>query len=245
MATINNSSIIADENPAKMSKERLKEFQQELLELGLYDGLIDGIYGSKTHKAVTALNALKAKVCACPDRLTPTTRKIAWGSKVSPAFRDRVMWIATELQLPPNDGANWLMACMAWESGESFSPSVKNMAGSGAIGLIQFMPSTAKALGTTTAKLGQMTAENQLNYVYKYLFQYKGRIKTLSDLYMTILWPIAVGKPENQTLWTKDKQPTTYRQNAGLDTDKNLTITKAEAAAHVQAKLIKGLQFLG
>jgi soluble lytic murein transglycosylase-like protein len=35
------------------------------------------------------------------------------------------------------------MACMAWESGRSFRPDVKNMAGSGATGLIQFMPTTA------------------------------------------------------------------------------------------------------
>lgn len=41
------------------------------------------------------------------------------------------------------------MAAMAFESGETFSPSIKNAAGSGAVGLIQFMPSTAKALGTS------------------------------------------------------------------------------------------------
>jgi hypothetical protein len=65
---------------------------------------------------------------------------IAWGAKVSPVFKARVLWIADSLGCSPND----LMACMAWESGESFSPSKKNMAGSGATGLIQFMPSTAK-----------------------------------------------------------------------------------------------------
>jgi hypothetical protein len=42
---------------------------------------------------------------------------ITWGAKVSPTFRARVRWIADTLKID----ANWIMACMAWESGESFS----------------------------------------------------------------------------------------------------------------------------
>lgn len=162
---------------------------------------------------------------------------LAWGLKVSPVFRDRVFWIGDELDLSPD----FLMACMAWESAETFRPDIKNAAGSGATGLIQFMPSTARALGTTTAKLAAMTAEDQLNYVYKYFAEHKGRLKTLSDVYMAILWPKGIGKPESYTLWDRASMPTTYRQNSGLDIDKNGYITKAEAAAKVQQKLVKGM----
>lgn len=168
----------------------------------------------------------------------PGRRPIAWGAKVSQTFRDRVWWIADTLELNPDD----LMSCMAWESAETFSPSIKNAAGSGATGLIQFMPSTAVSLGTSTAKLAAMTAEDQLNYVYKYFRPYKGRLNNLGDIYMAILWPAGVGKPDSFVLWNKATKPTTYRQNAGLDLDKNGSITRGECLVKIQEKLTKGLK---
>jgi hypothetical protein len=142
----------------------------------------------------------------------------------------------------PPEGPSWLMACMAFESGETFSPSVRNAAGSGAIGLIQFMPATAKGLGTTSDHLADMTAEQQLEWVHRYFLPYKGKLSRLSDVYMAILWPAAIGKPDTAPLWDASTRPTTYRQNAGLDANKDLTITKGEAAAKVAAKLEKGLR---
>lgn len=178
---------------------------------------------------------------------------LAWGAKVSPVFRDRVWWIGdeiTKVQRAPFD-PNWLMACMAWESGESFAPDKKNMAGSGATGLIQFMPTTAKELGEyrktalSTAILAGMTAEDQLTWVYWYFrmqIDRHGAITNLEDCYMAILWPGAIGSPVSSPLWSKGKMPTTYRQNAGLDANKDGTITKAEAAGHVSEKLRKGMK---
>lgn len=167
-------------------------------------------------------------------------RKLAWGSKVSQTFRDRVWWIADTLKM---DG-NFIMAAMAWESGESFSASKKNMAGSGATGLIQFMPTTAKGLGTTTDALAKMSAEDQLNYVYRYFLdaiKVHGPLTTLEDVYMSILWPAAIGQSASYVLWDSKSKPTTFRQNAGLDTNKDGQITKYEAASHVREKLVKGL----
>ncbi len=165
-------------------------------------------------------------------------RPIAWGAHVSPTFRERVWWVADTLQLNPDD----LMACMAWESGESFAPDKKNMAGSGATGLIQFMPSTAVALGTSTAKLSQMSAENQLNFVYKYFRPFNGRLHNLGDIYMAILWPKGVGQPDSYILWDKGQSPTTFRQNAGLDIDKNGKVTRGECLLKIKEKLVKGLR---
>lgn len=170
-----------------------------------------------------------------------SANRLAFGELVSQEFRNAVYRICARNKWS-SDHANWLMACMAWESNETFSPSIKNMAGSGATGLIQFMPATARGLGTTTEELAKMTAEKQLVYVENYFKPYASRIKSLSDTYMAILWPAAIGMPENSPLWDRESRPTTYRQNAGLDIDKDGTITKAEAASKVQAKLNRGLK---
>lgn len=177
-----------------------------------------------------------------PDMPEVASTLLAWGAKVSKVFRDRVRWIGTDLKIDPN----FIMACIAWESGESFAPDKKNMAGSGATGLIQFMPATATELGTTIAKLAAMTAEDQLNFVYKYFaLQMKrhGPLVTLEDVYMSILWPSAIGESSGYVLFDKSKKPTAYRQNAGLDLNDNGQITKYEAASHVREKLEKGLKY--
>jgi hypothetical protein len=161
----------------------------------------------------------------------------AWGRKVSKEFVDKVAAIAIDLDIPPD----WLMACMAFESAESFMAGKLNLAGSGAVGLIQFMPATAKALGTSTAALAAMSAEDQLTYVAKYFRPYHGRLATLEDVYMAILWPLAVGKDDGYILFDVVSKPTTYRQNAGLDLNKDGKVTKYEAAAKVRAALQRGL----
>lgn len=164
---------------------------------------------------------------------------MAWGQKVSQTFRNRIVWTADALGLP----VDYLMAVIAFESGETFRPDIKNAAGSGATGLIQFMPATAKGMGTTTAALAAMSAEDQVNYVYRYLLPYRGRMATLSDVYMAVLWPAAIGKPDASALWSRASHPAAYRQNAGLDANGDGVITKAEAAAKVQAKLDRGLAY--
>lgn len=224
--------------------EQVKAEQQKLYDLGYYTGDIDGLWGSQSKKALDAYEQdliLVSKLYVPSETLRVPVTQVAWGAKVSATFKARVQWIAETL-LMPKEGVNWLMGCIAWESGETFSPSVTNMAGSGATGLIQFMPSTAKSLGTTVGQLALMSAEDQLNYVYKYFAPYKGKLKSLGDVYMAILWPAGVGKPMDYVLWSKTGKPTTYRQNSGLDINKDGVITKAEAVAKVQAKLDKGLQ---
>lgn len=200
-------------------------------------GVIDTVI-SLLRQAIELLSQEQESVPSPSVVVKPGRRPIAWGAKVSQTFRDRVWWIADTLELNPDD----LMSCMAWESAETFSPSIKNAAGSGATGLIQFMPSTAVSLGTSTAKLAAMTAEDQLNYVYKYFRPYKGRLNNLGDIYMAILWPAGVGKPDSFVLWNKATKPTTYRQNAGLDLDKNGAITRGECLVKIQEKLTKGLK---
>jgi len=166
--------------------------------------------------------------------------KLAWGNRVDGDFIAKLAAICFALGWPIKF-MSWLMACMAFETGETFSPAELNRAGSGATGLIQFMPATAKDLGTTTEALAKMSAVRQLDYVLAYFKRYAPRIKTLSDLYMAILYPKAIGLAEDAPLFVEGKFG--YRQNAPLDRDSNGIITKEEATYFVLSKLDKGMGY--
>jgi hypothetical protein len=162
--------------------------------------------------------------------------EVAFGKhpELEPGFKDNVIELSDELGCDPSH----LMAAMAFETGETFSPSIRNKL-SGATGLIQFMPKTAEGLGTTTDELAQMSAVGQLAFVRKHFLPFKGRLHTLPDVYMTILFPAAVGQPSAHVLFAKPSQQ--YAQNAGLDANEDGTVTKEEAAAKVQSKLVRGM----
>ena len=163
---------------------------------------------------------------------------LAWGRRVAPDFRTRVVAIADGLGCAPSD----LMACMAFESGEIFSPSVRNTAGSGAVGLIQFMPQTAGQLHTTIEKLAAMTAVEQLAYVDLYFCPWHGRLHNLGDLYCAILWPAGGGKPDSAVLFAKGgTRPALYLQNKGLDIDHHNDVERGEVTAKVYPELVRGL----
>lgn len=167
------------------------------------------------------------------------THLIAWGKVVSRGFVDKVLQICNDFDWT-DDHASWLMACMAFESAETFSPTITNGAGSGAVGLIQFMPATARGLGTTSFQLRCMTPEEQLDWVKKYFVPYHKRIHSLSDMYLAILLPKYVGKSDDSVLFNKGT--VAYRQNSLLDKNRDGKITKGEAAGKVLLKLQKGLE---
>jgi hypothetical protein len=146
-------------------------------------------------------------------------------------FQQKVVNICQHLGIPD---PTYLMACMSFETGETFSPSKQNRT-SGATGLIQFMDFTARNLGTSLAELKRMTAVQQLDYVQKYFEPYKGRLRTLEDVYMAILWPKAVGKNNGYVLFALPTKE--YRQNSGLDLNKDGKVTKFEAASFVRSKI--------
>ena len=143
---------------------------------------------------------------------------------VTEEFLDKVLEISKKLKADPDD----LMAVMAFESRLDHT-RVNSL--SGATGLIQWMPDTAVELGTTTGELKNMTAIEQLDYVYKYLKPYTGKLDKISDVYMAVLWPAAVGKKEDYVLF--EAGTAAYRQNDGLDLNEDGAITKAEATQKV------------
>ncbi|PZW41623.1 transglycosylase-like protein with SLT domain [Mesonia algae] len=149
------------------------------------------------------------------------------------AFLEKLVQVSKNLGINPN----WLMLVIYWESARSFSPSKKNPY-SGATGLIQFMPSTAKGLGTTTAQLAQMTAVEQLDYVEKYYSPYKHKIKSFIDLYFATFYPAAIGKPDNYVLGSSSYLiQKIAEQNPAFDNNKDRKVTKVEVEKTMLEKI--------
>jgi hypothetical protein len=166
--------------------------------------------------------------------------ELAWGQRVDNDFQQRVIGVCAWLGWDPRVAASYLMACMAFETGRTFSPSIKNMAGSGATGLIQFMPKTAVGLGTTTDKLSQMTAVEQMRYVERHFEPYANRVETLCDMYMAIFLPKYIGRNDDTVLFERGQIG--YTQNAGLDRDKKGYITKGDCCFKVLQQYSAGLE---
>jgi peptidoglycan hydrolase-like protein with peptidoglycan-binding domain len=224
----------------------IERFQKNIVGMPKPDGLVD-VDGKTWPKMVRYLvdsppqKTRDFQLFPAPQKseATPTvlnhSKKIAWGNKVTGAFKDKVIQVCVHLDTSPD----YLMSCMAFETGGTFSPSIKNTAGSGAVGLIQFMPKTAKALGTTSEKLEKMSAVEQLDYVKKYLNLYRSKLKKLEDVYMAILYPAAIGKPLTHTLFEDGNK--TYTQNKGFDVNKDKKVSLKEISSKVRAMYEKGL----
>ena len=131
-------------------------------------------------------------------------------------FTEKVNNISGELGIDPN----WLMFVMWFES--KLNPQAVNPISS-AVGLIQFMPSTARSLGTTTDVLKHMNNVQQLDYVLAYLRPYKGRMRSWVDVYLAVFYPKAMGKPD--FVITSD---IVARQNRVFDLNRDLDITVKE-----------------
>lgn len=149
-----------------------------------------------------------------------------------------IIEIAKALKIPAHN----LAAVIAFESVETFDPAIRNPK-SGATGLIQFTERGLTSLTKVTTKeynlesIGFMEFRTQMEYpVFEYLKANKAvGCVHLSDLYMAILCPNNVGKPSSAVCYKAPYQ--SYRQNKGLDKNKNGFITKLEASREVYAKL--------
>lgn len=133
-------------------------------------------------------NMMEQGVCVCKEY------GLIWGSQISCEERKKVVQVCANIwgESTKVEKANMLMAVMHLETGGSFSPSKEN--GKGFVGLIQFSSEAAVSVGTTYAKLKDMTFIEQMDYVQKYLEQNKDKMQTLTDFYLQVLKPSAVGK---------------------------------------------------
>lgn len=133
-------------------------------------------------------------------------------------FVAKVINVATYLGVKPEH----LMFLMWFETGHTLNHRIQNSIG--ATGLIQFMPSTALGLGTTTDALKAMSNVQQLDYVEKHLARFRWKYKDYVDLYCGIFWPAAVGQPDSFRI-TSDM---VAKQNPIFDLNKDLDIEKSE-----------------
>ncbi len=130
---------------------------------------------------------------------------------------------------------NWLMYVMWFESG--LNPAAVNSV-SGATGLIQFISSTAAGLGTSTDELRKMSNVEQLDYVYKYLKPYSGKMNNLIDLYLVVFFPVSLNKGPEYIFETSTlSRSKIAANNPAFDLNKDSMITRAE----VEVKVMSGV----
>lgn len=180
------------------------------------------------------------------------------------AFLNKLKNISADLQVQPD----WIMAVMNSETGGTFNPQIVNKQkaatpgydGDGkqvkaagvadstndfersryrATGLIQFMPKTAKYLGTSTQELYKMNNVQQLDYVHKYFLPAKGKMKSFEDVYQYTFYPYSVGKPEDYIIGSEkglDYAKKLVQQNP-LDLNHDGHLTVAEFRQFIYKKI--------
>ena len=214
-----------DADVAKLQTE-LKQAGADLGPYGPNKDGVDGIIGPYTRRAAQKFPDISNKykeVLARPDG--PFANDVDVKAIQDPDFNKKLDKIAKALGVDSND----ILAVIKHES--RGNPAAVNKS-SGATGLIQFMPNTAKQLGTTTSALQSMSAVDQLDYVYKFYKMVGVRPgMDAGDLYVATFMPAYLGHSDSTVLGKKGAggfNGAVYAQNSGLDRDKNGEITIAD-----------------
>jgi len=203
---------------------------------------------------------------ALPQSIHPTG--LAWGATVSAEFRAKVMQVGRNLSIDPS----YLMTIMRAESGISshihIIPIGRNARGGviykrsyaipieeGTIGggLIGFMASTARGLGTTLGALLALDGPAQLDYVQEFYRRHQqsgviGKNPSLWRLYMATFLPAFAKFADNPTyiLAAKDSPVASMRKiyayNSTADRDLDGDIEIQEAMAKIDGILRAGLK---
>jgi hypothetical protein len=156
--------------------------------------------------------------CVCKDY------DLIWGNKVSCEFRKKVVQVAKNLGLPQkdNEGANWLMAVFALETGRKFDPTVGTFKSNpddnregGYVGLIQFGKGASADLGIKRSQLLKMTIEEQLDYAEKHFKKkfFSGKLKSKTDLYLAVNYPNSCGHGTERDYVVYDSSKAAYDDN--------------------------------
>lgn len=224
----------------------LKGIQANLKLLKIYDGAVDGIMGPGTWKAF-AKTVSNYKAYNKVSYLS-----LGWSKKVSTEFVEKVIKWCRKHELWDN-APSALMACMHFETGGTFSPTIRNGAGAFYFGLIQFGKDAALDLSkvyndprVTVEWLTTLSAEEQLDWVFKYfeMWMKRGKVYTrLEDFYLTIFYPAAVGKKPDEVIFNRDieKQKLGYTQNKGFDFDSDGKITVGEINTRLYTTYYDGM----
>lgn len=162
------------------------------------------------------------------------------GNGYGPEFLAKVKQIAQRVNCDYRD----LLAVMNSESGINSTAVNKS---SGATGLIQFMPSTARGMGTSTSALKAMTPIQQLDYVERFLLKNKAVAGFASSehlsggqLYALVFLP---ARAKRQVLTQAGEK--FYNANKGLDLDKDGKISIQDLDLQVRKRYVSDKSFTG
>lgn len=188
------------------------------------------------------INAQKTIISTTEQGIIDPGGKLIWGTRVRQDFRIAVREVAAELGIAD---PNWLMAVMAFETGNSFLPWRRNDMSSGAVGLIQFTKtgiSSPNMRKYTIQGISRMSAVEQLRGPVKdYMRPYASRIRNMGDAYMAVFAPnIGMGKPDDYILYRSPSKE--YTQNAPLDKDRKGYITRGDCMIRVNKAFREGQQ---
>lgn len=192
-------------------------------------------------------------VCPNPDDCRNTLPPVFYGfpglALKSAGFRCELWAVGKRLSVDPN----WLAAVIYSESG--FDSKIRNAwclktqacaPLCCAVGLIQFMPVAASAVGTTTTALYNMSDVEQLTYVEKFYQPHRAKLKRPVDLYMATFLPAFVGSPGTKVLGKKNDVTAlspgltlaqVYAANEGFDPAKRGYFTVDDVGGRVNAIL--------
>lgn len=234
-------SIPASTVPGDAQAQVIVKLQDLLKAAGLYTTKVDGIFGNGTK------SGFRKVVDSYIERNRLPRYGHAWSKLVSSEFLAAVVAGCAKRGWPI-EAVDWLMACMHFETGGTFSPTIQNGAGAKYFGLIQFGNAAAQDLGTTVEALVKLSQIDQLAWVFKYFDMWVKRGKTitqLEDFYLTIFYPKAVGKKADEVLFRRDSsdalEAKSYAQNNGFDSNKDGTITIGEISVRLYDTYYKGM----
>ena len=107
-----------------------------------------------------------------------------------------------------------------------------------AVGLIGFLPKTAKRLGTSTEQILEMSNRDQILLTYKYFKSVsKGKkLKGMCNVYLAVLYPDAVNKTEEYVIGKKGSY--TVKWNKALDLDNDSIITVKDVKQYINTRSI-------
>ncbi len=145
----------------------------------------------------------------------------------NPGFQARVAEIAQKLGCPPE-----ALYKIMWKECrlDPLNPNQINPM-SGASGLIQFMPDTARRLGSTVEAIRVMPILQQLDLVEAYFKPHFGKIHNYQDAYLAVFYPYALSQGNDFVLGSEKsaKQVNLVaKQNRGVDANGDGVITKAD-----------------
>lgn len=155
-------------------------------------------------------------------------------SRLTNAERYKLIQVAENVGADPDI----LAAVISLETGGTFSPSIRNKS-SGATGLIQFLPQTARSLGTSPEALARMSVCQQLDVVQAYYKKVaRDGIQIPGDEYVAVFAPGFRGQPGPMPIWRRGQAE--YDGNSGLDTNDDGVITVGDLRHNVLSRVPTG-----